>query len=339
MKKTIFALPFLAALAFAGTAQARDNLSVVGSSTVYPFATVVAETFANETKYPGPIIESTGSGGGLKLFCAGVGLDTPDITNASRQIKDSEIEMCKSNGLQEPVEFMIGYDGIVLGSSVEAAEMDLTLRDIFLALAAEVPNQDGELVPNPHKTWKDVNSSLPDKPIVVLGPPPTSGTRDAFAELALEGGCTTFDSIAALEDANESRFKEVCHTVRSDGAFIEAGENDALIISKLTEDTTRLGVFGFSFLDQNRNLIKGASVGGQAPTFDNIASGAYPISRSLFFYAKKEHVGHVPGMLEYLEEFTSAEAIGKYGYLIDKGLIPVGSQQLRDLQAKVESLK
>ncbi len=310
-------------------AQARDYISIVGSSTVYPFATVVAEQFGKTTKFKTPKIESTGSGGGLKLFCAGVGVEHPDITNASRRIKKSECQTCAKNGVTDIVEIKIGYDGIVLANSMKSPQYDLSRKDIFLALAKEVPAPDGsqKLVPNPYKTWKDVNSKLPAVKIEVLGPPPTSGTRDAFVELAMEGGAKKFVWLGAMRKKDKKAFKKVAHTIREDGAYIEAGENDNLIVQKLVANPDALGIFGFSFLDQNTDKIQGSKVDGVGPTFDNIASGKYPVSRPLFFYVKKAHAGTIPGMKEYLVEFTSDKAWGPDGYLADKGMIPMSGQE------------
>ena len=270
MIKNTFTSCLLAALVSAGfsaSASARDYLSIVGSSTVYPFATVVAERFGKSTNYSTPKIESTGSGGGFKLFCSGVGLNHPDITNSSRGIKASELKMCAKNGVVDVVEVQIGFDGIVLANSTETAAYSLTRKDIFLALAKDVPNPDGSetLVTNPYKTWKDVNAALPATKIEVLGPPPTSGTRDAFAELALEGGCKKFAWIKAMKKENKSAYKALCHTVREDGAYVEAGENDNLIVQKLAANPAALGVFGFSFLDQNADKVQGALIEGTPP--------------------------------------------------------------------------
>ncbi len=325
------------------SAASRDHIDIVGSSTVYPFATVVAETYGKKTGKKTPKIESTGSGGGMKLFCAGVGIDTPDITNASRRIKQSEYDKCQKNGVKDIVEVQIGFDGIAIANAKKAPTFKLSRKDIFLALAKEVPTKAaGKLIPNPYKTWKDVNPSLPATKIEVLGPPPTSGTRDAFAELALEGGCKSFDWIRQLKaDAKSAKkagdkakaselkhqYKKICHTIREDGAYIEAGENDNLIVEKLTKNPDALGVFGFSFLDQNSDKIKGASVDGVEVTFDSVADGSYPVSRPLFFYVKKAHVGKVPGIKEYIAEFTSEEAWGDDGYLTDKGLIPLSEEK------------
>jgi len=334
MKKILVAATVTAwASSFAAHAVARDYISIVGSSTVYPFATTVAEHFGKSTSFKTPKIESTGSGGGLKLFCAGVGVDDPDITNASRRIKVSEFETCQANGIKDIVEVTIGFDGIAIANSKEAKQFDLTQKDLFLALAKDVPDPEGgdKLVANPYKTWKEVNAVLPDTKIEVLGPPPTSGTRDAFAELAMEAGCKKFDFIKAMKKDDKKKYKGVCHGVREDGAYIEAGENDNLIVQKLEANPEALGIFGFSFLDQNTDKIQGSKIDGVGPSFETIASGDYPLSRPLFFYIKKAHVGTVPGIEEYVAEFTSDKAWGDEGYLADKGLIPMPE----DMRAKV----
>lgn len=320
---------------------ARDHITIVGSSTVYPFATVVAERFGKNTTFKTPKVESTGSGGGLKLFCAGVGVEHPDITNASRKIKSSEIEKCKSNGVNEIVEVKIGYDGIAIANSRKSAVMELSLKDIFLALAKDVPAADGseKLVANPYKTWKDVNPALPATAIEVLGPPPTSGTRDAFVELGMEGGCKQFDWIKAMKKKDKAAYKKLCHTVREDGAYVEAGENDNLIVQKLDANPLAMGIFGYSFLDQNSDRVQGSPVNGVAPEFDAIANGEYPISRPLYFYVKKAHVGSVPGIREYLSEFTSDKAWGEEGYLSDKGLIPMPDDERGQFARNVKDLK
>ena len=346
IKKTI-ALAALSAVMVSGVANAaaRDYISIVGSSTVYPFATVVAEQFGKTTKFKTPKVESTGSGGGLKLFCAGVGVEHPDITNASRRIKKSEQEMCAKNGIADIIEVKVGYDGIVMANAKGAPRMELSRKDIFLALAKQVPGSDGKLIDNPYMTWKDVNPALPATKIEVLGPPPTSGTRDAFVELAMEGGAKKFADLAALRKAKgddvkalmaklgipESAFNKkgkkvfqaVAHAIREDGAYIEAGENDNLIIQKLAANPKALGIFGYSFLDQNADKVQGSLVDGHEPTFEAIAAGDYPVSRALFFYVKKAHVGKVPGIAEYLAEFTADKAWGDEGYLSEKGLIPM----------------
>lgn len=324
----------------AQNAVARDYISIVGSSTVYPFSTTVAEQFGKTTRFKTPKVESTGSGGGFKLFCAGVGVGYPDISNASRRIKKSEYEMCKNNGVTDIVEVKIGYDGIVIANSKKAGQMKLTRKDIFLALAKEVPDPKGgnNLVPNPYVTWNDVNSSLPKIKIEVLGPPPTSGTRDAFVELAMEGGCKSIDWIKALKKTDKTKYKGICHTIREDGAFIEAGENDNLIVQKLQANPDAFGIFGFSFLDQNSDIVQGSLVDGKAPTFEAIADGEYPVSRPLFFYVKKAHVDTIPGIKEYLAEFSSDRAWGDEGYLADKGLIPMPEDERAKFAAAVKNL-
>jgi phosphate transport system substrate-binding protein len=332
-----------AALAFASapaTADTRDYISIVGSSTVYPFATTVAERFGRSSSNPTPKIESTGSGGGMKLFCAGVGTQHPDVTNASRRMKKSEFAQCQENGVKDITEVVIGYDGIVFANSSKGKHMDVTLRDLFLALAKEVPDPKGgeKLVANPYKTWKEVNPALPNTKIEVLGPPPTSGTRDAFNELAIEGGCKTFPWLKAIKGEDKSKYKAICRSIREDGAYVEAGENDNLIVQKLEKNPNAFGVFGFSFLDQNRGKVQGAKVGGVAPTFDSIASGDYPVSRSLYFYVKKAHVGVVPGIEGYVKEFTSEKAWGGEGYLAEKGMIPLADDLRGDMQKQARGL-
>jgi phosphate transport system substrate-binding protein len=295
-KTLIAAAVTLATATLSGQALARDYISIVGSSTVFPFATAVAESFGRTGDFKTPKIESTGTGGGMKLFCAGAGVDHPDITNASRRMKASEFEKCQEAGVKSITEVKIGFDGIAIANSKAAPQYDMTPRDIFLALAKDVPDASGKLVANPNKTWKDVNASLPDTKIEVLGPPPTSGTRDAFAELAMDAGCETFDSIKALKKDDKDKFKAVCQGIREDGAYVEAGENDNLIVQKLEANPNALGIFGFSFLDQNADKIQGSKIEGIAPTFDTIASGEYPVSRSLYFYVKNAHVGTIPGI-------------------------------------------
>jgi phosphate transport system substrate-binding protein len=342
MKKMLIAslaLVFALGIGNVGAAS-RDYISIVGSSTVYPFATVVAENFGKATGFKTPTIESTGSGGGHKLFGAGVGVEYPDITNSSRRIKKSEFEAAKVNGVTEIVEVKIGYDGIVMANSNRAPLFKLSRKDIFLALAKDVPsgNVAGKTMPNPNKTWKDVNSSLPDIKIEVLGPPPTSGTRDAFVELAMEGGAKKFAWIADLKGQDKKAYKALCHTIREDGAYIEAGENDNLIVQKLDTNPDALGIFGFSFLDQNADKLQGALVDGIAPEFETIANGSYPVSRPLFFYVKKAHVDSIPGIREFLAEFTSEKAWGDEGYLTDKGLIPMPEAERKQFRQAVENL-
>lgn len=318
----------------------RQHIEIVGSSTVYPFATVVAERFGKASKFKTPKIESTGSGGGLKLFCDGVGDKYPDVANSSRRIKASEVELCNKNGVKEIVEIKIGYDGIVLARSKSETPLQLNMKSLWLALAKDVvdPKDEKKMVPNPFKTWKDVDPSLPDLKIEVLGPPPTSGTRDAFVELALEGGCQEFPAIKELKKTDEPQYKSYCHTIREDGAFVESGENDNLIVQKLVANPSAVGIFGFSFLEQNSEKVQASTVGGVEPTFESIADGKYPISRPLYVYVKKAHVGAVPGIAEYLKEFTSEKAWGMEGYLADKGMIPMPDAERKQFFEAAEKL-
>ncbi|WP_339800049.1 substrate-binding domain-containing protein [uncultured Marinobacter sp.] len=320
--------------AVSAPAMARDTINIVGSSTVYPFATVVAERFGANSDFPTPKLESTGSGGGLKIFCQGIGTNHPDITNASRRIKPSELELCASNGVEEITEFRIGSDGIVIASSREAEPMDLTLEQLFLALGEKVP-VDGKWVMNPNKNWSDVDSSLPNKPIRVMGPPPTSGTRDSFNELALAAGC---DALPEAAELSEDEHSAVCESIREDGAFIEAGENDNLIVQKLIGDTSMYGVFGYSFLEENADRLQAAKLNGVAPEAELIAQDKYPVARSMFFYVKKAHIGVVPGIVEYTSEFVSPGAMGPNGYLKDVGLIVPTRDGLMALQKKLEAM-
>lgn len=342
MKQFLLALSCAAAtLASTQALAQRDHIMIVGSSTVFPFSKVVAERFAMKTKNPAPKVEPTGTGGGFKEFCKGVGVSTPDIANASRRIKQSEFEACKSSGVKDIVEVLIGYDGIVIANSADAKPINLTPRDIFLALAKKVPDPKGgeNLIDNPYKTWNDVNPDLPKTEISVMGPPPTSGTRDAFAELALEAGCKSFDWIAALKKSNKDRYKAICHGIREDGAYVEAGENDNLIVRKLDENPNAFGIFGFSFLDQNADKVQPAKINDVAPTFDTISDGSYPVSRPLYFYAKKAHVGVIPGIDQFLTEFTSERAWGEDGYLAEKGMIPLSEQKRKEIAQQVKNLQ
>jgi phosphate transport system substrate-binding protein len=298
----------------------------------------VAEQYGKTSSFKTPKIESTGSGGGFKLFCAGVGVEHPDITNASRAMKKSEYEKCMASGVKEVVEVKIGYDGIVVANAKKASPLKLTRKDIYLALAKDVPDPQGaeKLVPNPYQTWKAVNPALPDVKIEVLGPPPTSGTRDAFVELVMEAAAKQYPFIKALD---KNAFKSAAHTVREDGPYVEAGENDNLIVQKLDANPNALGIFGFSFLDQNADVIQGSFIDGVQPTFEAIADGKYPVSRPLFFYVKKAHVGVIPGIQEYLTEFTSDKAWGPDGYLAEKGMIPMPDKERAQFQSDVKSLK
>ncbi|MSP43453.1 MAG: phosphate ABC transporter substrate-binding protein [Alphaproteobacteria bacterium] len=323
MIKKQIALSVLMAGAMTGAAQARDQVQAVGSSTLFPFATAVAEQVGKLSGGKTPIVESTGTGGGFKLFCSGGGENTPDVSNASRQIKTSEVDLCANNGAGPLIEIKIGYDGIVLANSKSATQMKLSLLDIFNALAKELPSGEGKTIPNPNKTWKDVNPSLPDVQIEVMGPPPTSGTRDAFVELAMEGGCQSFPWVKSLKGTFDPQFKKICDTLREDGAWIDAGENDNLIIQKLVANPNAIGVFGYSFLERNTDKVQGSFVENVVPDFDMIAAGAYKISRPLFIYIKANHLDTVSGLKPFIAEFISEMAWGPDGYLAEKGLIPL----------------
>jgi len=330
-----------AALAAQAYAQSRDQIRIVGSSTVYPFTTTVAERFAKAGKFKAPVVESTGTGGGMKLFCAGIGTQHPDLTNASRRMKKSEFEECGKNGVKDIYEIKVGFDGIAIAQSKKGPKFDLTLGQLWLALAKEVPegNKDGgKLIPNPNKTWKDIDPSFPAAKIEVLGPPPTSGTRDSFNELALEGGCNSFPALKALEKTDAKKHKALCQSIREDGAYVEAGENDNVIVQKIDANLNAIGVFGYSFLDQNKDKLIGKTVNGVEPNFDTISSGKYLIARDMYVYVKKAHVGVVPGIQEFVAEYTSARAMGKRGYLIGKGLVPLPEAELKKVNESAKAM-
>lgn len=341
LKQSLLGFTAAAVMGTSLVAQAadRDVISIVGSSTVYPFATVVAERFGKSGSFKTPKIESTGTGGGMKLFCSGNGIDTPDITNASRAIKSSELDSCGASNVLGVVEVKIGYDGLTLANAKGAPQLDITLKDVYLALAKEIPDGKGGMKPNPNKTWKDVNAALPAAKIEVIGPPPTSGTRDSFNELAVEGGCGQDPQMKALKSADSKKFESLCRTIREDGYYIEAGENDNLIVQKLAANPNALGVFGYSFLEENADKVKAVKIAGVYPTIDTVLDKSYPLSRPLFFYVKKSHVGKVPGITEFLAEFTSEKAIGQDGYLLEKGLIPLSPEELAKVQANVKAMK
>jgi phosphate transport system substrate-binding protein len=331
-------------LAVASSAQAqtsREYISIVGSSTVYPFTTAVAEQFGRGGQFKTPKVESTGTGGGIKLFCNGVGVQHPDVANASRRIKQAEVDTCAKNGVKDIAEVKVGYDGLVLAHSKKGGKLNISRRDVYLALAKQVPDPANPqtLIANPYKTWKQVNSSLPDAAIEVLGPPPTSGTRDSFAELYMEVGCQTYAWIKTLKDVDENRYKKVCHTVREDGGYVEAGENDNLIVQKLEANPKAVGVFGYSYLEENEDKLVGSSLEGVAPTFETISSGKFPASRPLFVYVKKAHIGVIPGIKEFVTEYVSDKAIGQEGYLADKGLIPPSDAERAKIRADALAFK
>jgi phosphate transport system substrate-binding protein len=336
MKRLLLAASLLALAA--SPSFARDQIRIVGSSTVYPFATVVAEAFAKSTGMKTPVVESTGTGGGIKLFCAGVGEDKPDFVNASRKMKRAEFEICKQNGVDEIVEFKLGFDGLTVSSAVGGPDVNFTRKQLFLALAKQVPDKDGKLIDNPYKMWSDIDPALPAEKIEVLGPPPTSGTRDSFAELMLKKGAQEFESLTALESSDVAAFDAVWKAFRTDGAYVEAGENDNLIIQKLAANPKAFGIFGFSFLEENRDKMKAASIDGDQPEYGSIANGNYKGSRLLYIYMKKAHLGVVPGMLEFVTELTSTNAIGEDGYLIDKGLVGLKTCDAEWSAASIDTL-
>jgi len=308
-------------LFISGHAEARDQIRIVGSSTVYPFTTAVAEQFGKTSGSKTPVVESTGTGGGMKLFCAGVGADHPDATNASRRMKKSEFDQCQKNGVKDILEIAVGYDGISVAQSKAGAPMKLTLGELFLALAKDVPGNDGKLVANPYKNWSDINKSLPNIKIEVRGPPPTSGTRDALHELLLEHGAASILAMAALRKADKKAFDKAWKSLREDGAYIEAGENDNLIVQKLVANKNAFGIFGFSFLEENTAKLRGVPLNGVQPTYENIADGKYPGSRVLWVYVKMQHIGVIPGLDKFVAEYVSTKAIGEDGYLSRKGLV------------------
>jgi len=318
IRKTLVAAA-LATVAFATAAQAGDQIRIVGSSTVYPFATAVAEQFGKTSGFKTPVVESTGTGGGMKLFCAGNGPDTPSITNASRRVKQSELDNCATNGVKDVAEIVIGYDGIVVAKSKAGKPIAVTREQLFKALAKTLP-VNGKMAPNPNKKWSDVDASLPKEDIVVFGPASNHGTRDALVELVMEEACEKFPEIKALDAAAK---KVACDAVREDGAYIEVSENYTVTLQKLLALPNAVGILTYSYLDQNGDKIQGATVDGQIATYDNIATGKYPLSRPLFFYVKKDHVGKI-----------AEKAWGKEGYLAEKGLIA-----MPDAQRKAEAQK
>jgi len=330
MKRLLVPAATLVLAGVASAQSARDYISIVGSSTVYPFTTAVAEQFGRAGQFKTPKVESTGTGGGIKLFCNGVGVQHPDIVNASRRIKQTEVDTCAKNGVKEISEIKVGYDGIVLARSKKSGPLKISRRDVYLALAKQIPDPANPqaLIANPYTTWKQVNPALPATKIEVLGPPPTSGTRDAFAELVMEAGCTTYPWIKSLKEVDEGRYKRVCHSIREDGAYIEAGENDNLIVQKIEANPSALGIFGYSYLEENEDKLVGSVLESVSPTFENIASGKYPASRALYIYVKKAHLRQIPGLKEFVAEYVSDKALGAEGYLADKGLIPPSAAEL-----------
>ena len=316
-----------------------DRIRITGSSTVAPFSTTVAEQFGATTQFSTPIVEVTGTSTGFKAFCLGVGPSEPSVSNASRPIKMSEVELCASNGVTELVEVKIGYDGIVLANSIIGPDYDITKEEIYRAIASELPDGAGGWVDNPNKLWSDVNPSFPDVEIKIYGPPPSSGTRDAFVEIAMEGGAGKIPQLAALKKSNKGEFKRRAHEIRTDGVWIDAGENDTVIVQDMIKNPNTIGVLGFSFLDQNGDRIKGAKVSGIPPEFDNIVAGDYGISRSLFFYLKAQNVSVVPGLEAFIDVFTQEGTWGPEGYLAEKGLIPLKDDERQLVRERAMKLK
>jgi phosphate transport system substrate-binding protein len=292
----------------------------------------VAEQFGKSGAGKTPVVESTGTGGGFKLFCAGVGPGHPDVSNASRRIKKSEFDDCKKNGVTEIIEIKVGFDGITIAQSKGGAPMKLTMAQVFMALADQVPDKDGKLVANPNKTWSDIDKSLPNVKIEILGPPPTSGTRDSFHELLLEKGAESIPALAALKKSDPKAFDKVWKTLREDGAYVEAGENDNVIVAKLEANKNAFGVFGYSFLEENAAKLRGVPLEGVEPTYESIAGGKYKGSRPLFVYIKKQHVGVVPGIDKFAAEYVSQKALGEDGYLAKKGLVTLPKKELETVR-------
>ncbi len=316
-------------------AKPGQKIKIVGSSTVAPFSIAVAEQFGATTPFATPIVESTGTGGGFKAFCKAIGPKEPSIANASRQIKPSESALCAEAGIVDIIALKIGFDGIVLANARAAPELDLNKGDIYRALAAELPDGNGGWQSNPYRSWREVNASLPDMDIIVSGPPPTSGTRDAFAEIAMEQGALQLPELAALKKNDPAAFKRRAHTIRNDGAWIDSGENDSSIVQTLLKSDESLGIMGYSFLEQNLDRVKGARIGGVAPVFEEIASGNYTVSRSMYVYIKGENLPLVPGIREFIAEFTHEDSWGPYGYLADKGLIPLEDETRSAVRTEV----
>jgi phosphate transport system substrate-binding protein len=314
-------------LAVASGAEARDQIRIVGSSTVYPFTTAVAEQLGKSAGVKTPVVESTGTGGGMKLFCAGLGEGHPDATNASRRMKKGEFADCQKNGVKDVVEITVGFDGISVAQDKGGPQLKITLAQLFLAIAKEVPGADGKLVANPNKNWSDIDKALPNIKIEVLGPPPTSGTRDALHELLLEPGAESIPALASLKKSDAKAFEKAWKSLREDGAYVEAGENDNLIVQKLNANKNAFGIFGYSFLEENAAKLRGVSLNGVEPTYDNIASGKYKGSRLLYVYVKKQHVGLVPGIDKFVAEYVSPKAVGEDGYLSRKGLVTLPKAQ------------
>ncbi|HEX2582124.1 MAG TPA: substrate-binding domain-containing protein [Dongiaceae bacterium] len=311
-------------LGFSAAAVAGGQIHLVGSSTVYPFATIVAERFGKGGKFPTPTVESTGTGGGFKIFCGGNGSDTPDISDASRPITEAEIATCKKNGVTNVSQIPIGIDGITFSNSKTHARFSLTRRQLWLAIAKQVP-AGGKLVDNPYKKWSDIDPTLPGDPILIYGRPSESGTFDAMKELIMKPSCKGVPELDAITDP--ASHDKACLTVREDGAWVESGDNNNVIVQKVEANPSSLGMFGYSFLAENTDRIQGSVLDGIEPTEDNIAAGKYPAARLLYIYVKLGHLGGTPGLKEFIAEFISDKATGDEGYLVDAGLIPLTADQ------------
>ncbi len=338
MKKYLAMAAAVAMLASANSAHAaRDYVWAAGSSTVFPFSTRVAENFSKKTGRKAPKVESLGTGGGIKLFCSGSGEGFPDIANASRPMKRSEFDQCQQKGVKDIVQIKIGFDGIVIAVDKDGGDYAFKTQHLFLGLSANVL-RGGQFVKNPYKTWDEVGAGLPGNRILVYGPPPSSGTRDAFVELGIEAGARQFPTADAIRSDNEKLFKAKVDPLREDGGWVDAGENDNAIVGTLTKTPGALGVFGYSFLEENTDKVKGASVNGVRPTPNTISDGSYPLSRSLYIYVKKSMVGVTPGLKEFVEEFVSDAATGRGGYLQGRGLIVLPAGQHEANKAAVKTL-
>ncbi|MEW6018593.1 MAG: substrate-binding domain-containing protein [Pseudomonadota bacterium] len=332
MKKVLGLCAAVALMGAATSAQAaRDYVWAAGSSTVFPFTTRVAENFSRKTGMKAPKVESLGTGGGIKLFCSGVGDNFPDIANASRRMTAAEFDTCRANGVTDIVEMKVGFDGIVIAADRSAPDYQFRLPHLYLALGANVL-RGGKFVPNPYTNWNEIGPGLPDNRILVYGPPPTSGTRDAFVELGIEASARTFPTAAALRERDEDEFKQMTHPLRREG-WVDSGENDNAIVQTLTKTPGSLGVFGYSFMEENGDKVKAMSIDGVAPTVANIAQGTYPLSRSMYIYVKKAHVGVTQGLQEFVTEFASDAATGRGGYLQGRGLIPLPADQHEAMKA------
>jgi phosphate transport system substrate-binding protein len=337
MQKTflITGLCTAAVLAGATAASARDQIRIVGSSTVFPFSTQVAEQFGKQPGQKTPVVESTGTGGGFKLFCSGVGVQHPDIANASRRVTAGELADCAKNGVSM-TEVKFGFDGIVFAYATSGPAINVTQEQLWKGIAKQVP-VNGQLVANPYKKWKQVDASLPDTDIIVYGPAANHGTRDAVVELVLDEGCKNLAEIKAISDAKARQ--QACRTVREDGGWVDVADAYNVTVDRTLKTPGSLGVIGFGFFENNKARLKVASVNGVEPTFDNIAANKYPVARSMFFYVKREHMGVVPGLKEFIAEFTSRKASGEDGYLVDKGLIPLPKPELDKVQGDAAALK